>query len=378
MSHRRRGWQDYESIKDRQKGAARLLPLMLGRSRISASTLGVTPAIGLTLLGAWLGVGACTTPAEIGNSVASDTGTTTEAPAEAGCQQFDMLFVIDDSEGMAAAHHRLIDAVPVFIRRFRNATGVDPVNLMVVDTSGGRPPKSEPVHECQGADCCVAMCEQGSIKPYPYCSEDGGPMRTCAEWRMELEFDECDRSLGAGRIYSGGEYRDCMGLEEGRFLASLDAPLGGAFGCVGNVGDGGNPDEQITDAMTRALEMAQPGECNEGFLRDDAVLIVTIFTSAAEGQTGSTVAEWREAVAAAKQGDESKIVMLGIFGDGDLPEPVCDPATGEADDAPRLRQFVESYGEQGVTCSICALDYEACFDEAVVAVERACPSVDEA
>ncbi|MEM7157701.1 MAG: hypothetical protein AAF799_32975 [Myxococcota bacterium] len=343
--------------------------------------------LGLASFGCSLVVGACTTPAEIGNSRVSGTATTGEGTTAGtgmgsstgadedsgllpGCQQYDMLFVIDDSEGMAAAHHRLIDTAPDFIRRLRNMTGVSPVNLMVVDTSGGEPPASLPVHECQGADCCVAMCEQGAIKPYPYCSEDGGAMRTCAEWRLEVEFGECDRSLGAGRTYNGGEFRDCNGLEGNRYAVSEDSPLAGPFGCLGNVGDGGNPDERIADAMTRALQMSQAGDCNEGFVRDDAVLLVAIFTNAAMTGSPADLEAWREALAAAKGGDESKIVVLGIFGDGDLPQPVCE--ADEAVNAPRLRQFVDSYGDRGVACSVCSLDYSDCLDEAGAAMTAAC------
>jgi hypothetical protein len=112
--------------------------------------------------------------------------------------------------------------------------------------------------------------------------------------------------------------------------------------------------------------------CNDGFLRDDAILVVTFITdeddNAGDGSEG-TVETWRQALIDAKNGDESAIVMLGLFGDDDLPNAICN---GGAEVSPRLRQFLDSWGDNGFFGSICADDYDGFFQEAVDIIDTTC------
>ena len=70
------------------------------------------------------------------------------------------------------------------------------------------------------------------------------------------------------------------------------------------------------------------------------------------------------------------VVVLGLFGDGDMPDPICtsfDSQSGNgAEPSPRLRQFTESWGDHGVAGSICAPSYDQFFEQAVAVIDTTC------
>ena len=156
--------------------------------------------------------------------------------------------------------------------------------------------------------------------------------------------------------------------------------LPAAFGCAARVGTGSSADtEQPMDAMVAAVtNEGAAATCNEGFLRDDAILVVTFITDENDDPTDSTgsPAGWHDALVEAKHGDEQAVVVLGLFGDNDQPDGICEPlshdfATG-AEPAPRLREFVGLWGERGHIGSICAADYLPFFTSAVDSIGTAC------
>ena len=85
--------------------------------------------------------------------------------------------------------------------------------------------------------------------------------------------------------------------------------------------------------------LAGPGGCNDGFLRDDALLVVIFITdedddpSDGQGHMGSPgdPADWYDALVAAKGGDEEKVVVGALLGD-ELPELSECPWMLEGDD----------------------------------------------
>jgi hypothetical protein len=112
------------------------------------------------------------------------------------------------------------------------------------------------------------------------------------------------------------------------------------------------------------------GQCNEGFVRDDAILVVTIITDEEEnGDSVGNPASWAQALIDAKLGNEQAVVVLGLIGDIDLPGSPCEDL--DAMPSPRLRQFV-SFFTNGVTGSVCAPDYAPFFLDAVSVIDTAC------
>ncbi len=271
---------------------------------------------------------------------------------DAGCKKVDFLFVIDSSPSMEDEQDNLLTSFPGFIDAIEQTLMIDDFHLMVIDAG-----------------------------PVP----GGG----------------CDGTLGAGQLQSAAG-QDC-GLTDGRRYADQDQlDLPGTFGCIGARGFAGDPNERTMDATTAALtDLAQPGACNEGFLRDDAVLVVTIISdeedspgdvgvnqlpsgqcepvdddSNSSGDPGA----WKTAIVGAKAGNEDAVVVLGLLGDcdagGDCPGIALDPfdplvpITG-AEPAPRLRMFAQSFG-YGSVGPVCAPDYSTFFADAVGVIATAC------
>src|SRR5690606_31696793 len=88
--------------------------------------------------------------------------------------------------------------------------------------------------------------------------------------------------------------------------------LSDTFACVAQVGTGGANEVGAALAAAVAPEINAPGGCNDGFLRDDALLMVTMVTPSYDDSFTGSVEEWYQAVVAAKHGDPGAIVMLLI------------------------------------------------------------------
>jgi hypothetical protein len=169
-----------------------------------------------------------------------------------------------------------------------------------------------------------------------------------------------------------------------------DDDLEAKFSCAARVGTGGDGDERPAQALMAALSSPNidAGECNEGFLRDDALLVIVIITdeeddheTAAEacdmtalpGSDGEPP-EWYDAVIAAKSGIETNIVVLALVGPtGADACPALDKCNGGiagAEPADRLIQFTSMF-THGFVGPVCG-DYDPFFAEAVGTIKSAC------
>ena len=264
-------------------------------------------------------------------------------PVDFSCTKIDFLFVIDDSGSMGDEQERLIDGFPGFLASVESAIAQYDYHMMVV-TTGYRPPVGENY--------------------------------------------SCDETIGAGRIATGD------GTECGMFEAEVEGEptkryadaettdedaLTDLFSCVADVGVKGSGAELPVWAMAQALTAhTKPGGCNAGFLRDDAILVVTIITDEEDDAMSDSPGDpalWKDVILSAKHGRESDIVMLGLVGDTDLEDGVCDPydleAGSGAEGAPRLRELIDSF-EYGSWASVCKDDYTPFFTDAVDDIGRAC------
>lgn len=273
--------------------------------------------------------------------------------SEEGCEKVDFVFVIDSSRSMEDEQDNLLNSFPGFITAIEQTLEIDDFNLMVVDagiTSGAG----------------------------------------------------CDGTLGAGRVRSGAG-QDCMLVGEQRYATAAQPDLTSAFTCMGSRGFAGPGNEQTMDALTAAIgPLSGAGQCNEGFVRDDAILVVTIISDEEDSPLDGSIAPpldgsceaadsdpnsagdpmtWHDQVVAAKDGDEDAVVVLSLIGDcdvgGDCPgitlETPGDPTgpVSGAEPAPRLRGFTVSFGF-GSVGPVCAPDYAPFFEQAVSVIESAC------
>ena len=250
-----------------------------------------------------------------------------------GCQKLDLLFVIDNSRSMRDEQDSLARSFPNFIDVVEQVLDATDFHIMVVSTGGDRHDEDEPA----------------------------------------LDPEACDEIQGAGKR-SSADGEDC-GIAGGlSYMADGQPNLADTFSCMARVGTDGSAFEEPMDAALAATSDAlnAVGRCNAGFLRRDAILVVTLVTDEEDRASTGDPEDWRRALLGLKGGNEDALVVLGLVGDnnvdGGLLGGKC--AGSDADGAPRLQQFVE--GLNGVLGSVCAEDYTPFFQTAVGAIDRAC------
>ena len=261
-----------------------------------------------------------------------------------GCRKIDFLFVIDDSDSMADEQQLLIDGFPGFMQQIQETIEDFDFHVMVVSTSA-----------------------------------------------QQMSFDPCENRLGTGRVRSD-DGEDCGLLEDflhgQRYIDGSQADLDEAFGCIADVGTSGAGDEKIIWSMADAItKHNDAGECNEGFRRRDAILVVTIITDEEDSpDDGPPIGDndvnspgdpesWTEGLVQAMYGDEEAVVMLALVGDSDLLDGLCEPYVFPdglgAEPALRIRELVESL-PYGSWASVCQPDYAGFFNAAVSDIDAAC------
>lgn len=280
------------------------------------------------------------------------TGQADDGGGEMGCHAIDFLFVIDNSGSMGDNQTNLITSFPGFVSAIEDT--VEDANgdfhIMVTRTDalwGGECP-----FLCQGFGFCPSNPNYDCMMGTP---------------------DPCYDTMGSGVTYPlGGDSSnmECNLTGGNRYITSQEQDLATKFQCIAKLGTSGDSDERPAEAMTAALSDAlnDPGQCNEGFLRDDAILVVTVITDEEDTSSPGEPPGWYANLVAAKKGDASGIVMLGLINDLDQQNPVCPP---ESQDAVRLRTFIDMF-ENGFRGSVCELDYGQFFEEAVSIIDTTC------
>jgi hypothetical protein len=268
-----------------------------------------------------------------------------------GCEKIDFLFVIDSSGSMADNQANLVASFPGLVQAMMQNVPADDWHVMVIDTDG----------QWSGTDCANACMSLGSCPGVPEFPCDTPPPSFC------------DISLGAGSIAPWGEAasnQDCALTGGERYIQKAEPDLLDAFSCVAKVGADGSDFERPMDAMVHAIgpEQNEPGGCNQGFVRDDAILVVTIITDETDVHSPGDPADWADALIDAKLGNPDAIVVLGILPDGDLQPPVC---AGEPVAAGAMSELLELFDASG-RASVCEPDYSPFFVDAVGLISETC------
>jgi hypothetical protein len=184
-----------------------------------------------------------------------------------------------------------------------------------------------------------------------------------------LNFAEC-QTLGA--LVTESADGVCGPWTQGRYISLAD-DLEPAFTCAARVGDTGSTDEHQIEAALRAIspELGMPGACNEGFIREDALLVLVIITDEDDehGSPGEPEDWFAEIVA--RKGVETNVVTLTLAGIS--PPNECDPDVpfGDAVPAARIREFTQKF-EYGRIGDVCADDYAPFFDASLEMIHDAC------
>jgi hypothetical protein len=252
---------------------------------------------------------------------------------ERGCRALDFLFVIDDSISMFDEQNNLARSFPGFIAVLEQLLDAQDSHILVTTSSGRAEDEAAPT----------------------------------------LEPAACESVRGAGRRRSrlGGDCGIVGGLP---YMTNGQPNLEATFSCVAQQGIVGSSFEEPMAATLAATSAAlnTAGRCNSGFLRDDALLIVTLISDEDDTLSPGGPEEWRAQLLAAKGGNESALVVLGLLGDNNVQGGLLGGPCGllDADGAPRLQQLVGDLG--GMVGSVCAADYAPFFQTAAGAVDGTC------
>jgi hypothetical protein len=319
-----------------------MLLAALGGSVVGCNAAGAGPiaiAGGPSSLGGSSGAGGASTgPDDEPPPIFSDPPPPPPGPPDT-CDKVDFLYVVDNSNSMLFEQQKLAQSFIGFSRIVDDVLSANDHQIMVVDTDA-----------FNGSDSLITS---------------GQP-----------EEDPCIGVLGAGlRIGSEGQSCEIEGSQH--FMPDQQPDAAGVFSCLANVGILGLSDEQPAAALLAATgaTSSDAEACNAGFMRDDAVLVVTIITDEEDEETPGNPEDWKRALLDVKGGNEAGIVMLGLISDVNddgtrAPDGLCDPRSG-AVPAPRLREFVTSF-ERGSVGSICAPDYAQFFADAVSVIDTSC------
>jgi len=226
-----------------------------------------------------------------------------ESPQPAGCQgKIDFLFVISRDYVMAEVQAKLVAAFPDFIDTIETKFADFDYHIMIADADPhwGWPGCTEQCPALEG------LC--GTLD-YP----------------CDHVASACDKALGAGTIFNAGlnaPNKPCDLANGRRYIEKGQPDLLGTFACLAQVGTSGY--NRLGEAMAAAVSpaMTGAGDCNEGFLRDDALLMVTFIGPPDQDSLGKPK-EWAQAVIDAKHGDADSVVMFRI---GSETCPVYDAA----------------------------------------------------
>lgn len=326
--------------------ATRLLALSALLVACSASKPDGEPGFGDLVAGDYLPVaapgGSAGEAPRLATNGSASNALPTDNPGAAvrarGCTKVDILFVVDNSLSMLEEQTALVRSFPGFMQVIEDTLGASDFHVMVVDTDAAN-----------AGDVVGSVLSPGD--------------------------EACGPVLGAGRR-RGRRGNDCGLSGERRYMDTAETELSTAFACVGEVGTFGDPNETAMAAVLAALGSDQnaPNGCNAGFLRDDAILVVTVITDEEDTSSSGDPRVWHDAIVKAKAGREDAIVFLGLFGgvanaSGNTAEIACSVA--DAEPAPRLHTLVESF-TLGSVGSICARDYAPFFARAVSVIDTAC------
>ncbi len=268
-----------------------------------------------------------------GGPIIFDLGGLPDAPpSDMGCRKVDFLFAIDNSGSMSAQQTQLLNSFQGFIDAIQASLEdtVDSYHVGVVssDNYWANAPG------CQTLGDLVTQNDTGAI---------------CTPF-----------------------------AEGGRFATEMD-DLSAKFPCMARVGSSGSPIEQPVSAAIAAVSDAKaaPGACNDGFLRDDAILVLVVLTDDPpydpdfdDAHPGTNTTGWYQAIVDAKNGDPEAMVVIGFIPWNNVSCVVFNI------ESPNLIGFVDSFGDQGVKASICEPDFGPIFAQTVETIVTTCQNFD--
>jgi hypothetical protein len=261
-----------------------------------------------------------------------------------GCQgKIDFLFVIESWYAMKDSQDKLQASFKTFTDMIGQEFAEFDYHIMVVDT-GGTPLLPE---KCS-YDCY--MCIGCTL---PGCGDFGGPL----DYPCDYVPSACDITEGAGVVVTGNfdaSNQPCELFGGNRYIVKGEPTLEATFKCIASLGQGPKtpvPAWMMMDALEPDM---LDGGCNDGFLRDDALLAVIELTGTGDDLSPGTPQSWYDALVAAKHGNEEAVVILAFSHDLDEPDPLC---PGEPKFGSTPQHELANLAAHGLWESICVDSY---------------------
>jgi hypothetical protein len=282
-----------------------------------------------------------------------------------GCKgKIDLLFVISRQANMQYRQAQLAAAFPQFIETIKSKFADFDYHIMVVTGDDG-----------WGNDFCTDLCATPGCTVGQPCCDWNDPDQQGAPCCPEPDYPcqqldlvtACDRMWGAGEVFpagSDGEANKPCPIDGGRrYLVKGQSNLDETFKCIATVGASGW--DSLGQALVAAVQDGDPalnklGSCNPGFLREDALLMVTFIATNPDEDSAGTPEGWAQAVTEAKHGDDKSVVMFSIF---------FSEASWEPWD--RIGTLVQMFPYHHLE-DVWAPDYGPAFVKAASLVETAC------
>jgi len=218
-------------------------------------------------------------------------------------------------------------------------------------------------------DYRVGVVDACADEPTFNTSGEPGMPEECSQSDSDQGTRACDFASGQTWIEATPATAPADVKAEFRCVGQIDRVEGSADLTVGTC-SGDNDDERPTQAAIAAL---QPG-VNEGFLRDDAVLVVIAVTDEDEHTIPTRNAQQLYDQLVAAKGDVKDMVFLGIGGGPGGCSNQCPDNYGSADEARKLRNVTDLFiaEDRGVFWNLCDGDLGSGLAEALDVIEQAC------
>lgn len=312
-----------------------------------------------------------------GSTDATGTQTTTGGPGtsgeipdfgdgELGCNgKIDFLFVIDREFGMDEYWSRFWASFPGFIEDVLATFKNFDMHFMVVDGYGS--------YEGDVSGWGMPGCEEQCAENNGSCSPVGPADFPCDGY-VQGAHETCGMR-GAGIVFPAGfeaANHECGVVGGRRYVVGSEQPnLADTVKCISQQGYG-NANARAAPAMLSSILPEQPpSQCNAGFLRDDALLVIVYYTNYHEGGLDyGPPKQWAESLYTLKQGDEDKVAVIGIIWDYYSEGSLCGPGSGSYADF--SSQFLHFHVKHKVEGSLCASSYTAYLEEGLELIGELC------
>ena len=281
-----------------------------------------------------------------------------------GCKgKVDLLFLIARTGTMKSEQAQLLASFPGFVDTIEEKLEGFDVHIMAANPDG-----NWPGYVCQ-------YQPEGCKMNWPECGE-WAEGYDCTTYPDLVTL--CDVELGAGLIFNAGAgaaNRQCNLHGGNRYIVSGEPNMDDALECIAKVGWSGGSGpwgEALVAALSYNLN--KPGGCNAGFLREDALLVVTFISDKYDNHSLTWPYQWYDKIIAAKK-DPSAVVMLGVVPQPHVDgEPYAEGCTYHAPgETSKMNDLIDmfpyhAYGD------ICAPSYAPFFDGAAGMIGEACGS----